>query len=270
MKLITLNTWGGRLFTPLAKLITSKSKDIDFFCFQEVYDTASDEIYTRTKRSHPVYKKNLMTNAHGARADIFSQISKRLPNHQFFYNSSQDNTDFHGPVEFDLRFGLATFVKKNIEVFETGDIFVHKGLNQRDGDHSTMGRNIQWVKIKHKGKIFNICNFHGIWSIDGKEDSAERIKQSEKIVEFLDTLSGEIILCGDFNLLPETQSIKIIEEKLINLVTHYGVKSTRSKFYEKPEKHADYIFVSKGVWVKDFKVLKSEVSDHLPLYLEFQ
>lgn len=270
MKLITLNTWGGRLFTPLAKFVTSHSKDTDIFCFQEVYDTSSSEIYTRTKRSHPVYKKNLMTNAHGARADGFSQLAKRLPRHRTFYNSSQDNTDFHGPIDFDLRFGLAMFVKKNINVLETGDIFVHKSLNQLvAGDHSTMGRNLQWVKIRNNGKVFNICNFHGLWSTEGKNDSPERIEQSKKIKEFLNDLSGEIILCGDFNLLPDTQSIAILEEGLINLVREFEVKSTRSKFYEKPEKFADYIFVTKSVWIKDFRVLKSEVSDHLPLYLEF-
>lgn len=270
MKLITLNTWGGRLFAPLAKFITIQQKNTDIFCFQEVYDTSSSEIYTRTKRSHPVYRKKIMTNAHGARADGLSQISRRLPRHQFFYNSSQDNTDFHGPVEFDLRFGLAMFVRNNIQVLEQGDIFVHKSINQLIGEnHSTMGRNLQWAKIRHNGKTFNICNFHGFWTSEGKNDSPERIEQSKKIKDFLNTLSGEIILCGDFNLLPNTQSIAILEEGLINLVRHYNVKSTRNKFYEKPEKFADYIFVTKNVWVKDFKVLKSEVSDHLPLYLEF-
>ena len=159
MKLITLNTWGGRLFAPLSKFINSREKDVDIFCFQEVYDTSSDEVYTRTKRSHPVYEKNKLTNAHGARADIFSQVSKRLPNHKSFYHSSQDNTDFHGPVDFDLRFGLATFVKRNIQVSEHGDIFVHKSLNQWTVDHSTMGRNMQWIKIRRNGKVFNICNF---------------------------------------------------------------------------------------------------------------
>lgn len=279
MKLITLNTWGGRLFAPLAKFITSHSKDTDIFCFQEVYDTSSDEIYTRTKRSHPVYRKNRMTNAHAARADGLSQIRKRLPNHKLLYNSSQDNTDFHGPVDFDLRFGLAMFVKKNLEVLEHGDVFVHQDKNVlKDTDHSTMGsprgltprgRNIQWTKIRHNKKIFNICNFHGIWSSEGKNDSPERFEQSKKINDFLNTLGGEIILCGDFNLLPETESVGIIEENMINLVKQFDVKSTRSKFYTKAEKFADYIFVTKGTWVKDFRVLKREISDHLPLYLEF-
>jgi nitrate reductase assembly molybdenum cofactor insertion protein NarJ len=39
--------------------------------------------------------------------------------------------------------------------------------------------------------------------------------------------------------------------------------------YKKPSKSADYLIVSLEVEVVDFKVMKDEVSDHLPLFLEF-
>ncbi len=56
---------------------------------------------------------------------------------------------------------------------------------------------------------------------------------------------------------------------LENLITKYGVTSTRTSLYTRSdEKFADYIFVSKGVDVKDFKVMPDEVSDHAALYLE--
>jgi len=48
------------------------------------------------------------------------------------------------------------------------------------------------------------------------------------------------------------------------------VSSTRTSFYTKPEKHADYAFVTKGISVTDFKVLPDEVSDHAPLLIEVQ
>jgi endonuclease/exonuclease/phosphatase family metal-dependent hydrolase len=57
---------------------------------------------------------------------------------------------------------------------------------------------------------------------------------------------------------------------LRNLVKEYGVISTRTHFYTKPEKFADYIFVLQGIDVKDFRVLPDAVSDHSPLYLEFE
>jgi len=38
----------------------------------------------------------------------------------------------------------------------------------------------------------------------------------------------------------------------------------------KSEKFADYVFVSPEVTVKDFMVLQDQVSDHLPLWVEFR
>ncbi len=62
---------------------------------------------------------------------------------------------------------------------------------------------------------------------------------------------------------------KLEDFGLRNLIKEYGITSTRTSFYTKPEKFADYMLVSPGVEVKDFKVLPDEVSDHSPLYLEF-
>ena len=79
----------------------------------------------------------------------------------------------------------------------------------------------------------------------------------------------EKILCGDFNLLPNTESLAILSEDMKNLVKDFDITSTRSKLYTKPEKFADYILVSPDVSVKKFTVMQDEVSDHLPLLLEF-
>lgn len=41
MKLISLNTWGGKVYKPLMTFIKNRSQDMDIFCFQEVFNTAS-------------------------------------------------------------------------------------------------------------------------------------------------------------------------------------------------------------------------------------
>jgi endonuclease/exonuclease/phosphatase family metal-dependent hydrolase len=78
------------------------------------------------------------------------------------------------------------------------------------------------------------------------------------------------ILCGDLNLKPDTQSLKILEEGMVNQIAINNIKSTRSvQYYPKAERFADYIFISKDIHVNSFKVLPDEVSDHLPLFLDF-
>jgi endonuclease/exonuclease/phosphatase family metal-dependent hydrolase len=85
----------------------------------------------------------------------------------------------------------------------------------------------------------------------------------------MDVTKGKKILCGDFNLLPNTESIAMLEKGMKNLVKEYGITSTRSHHYTKEHKFADYIIVSTDIKVANFEVLQEPVSDHLPLLLEF-
>ena len=58
----------------------------------------------------------------------------------------------------------------------------------------------------------------------------------------------------------------------MSLVDTFHIKSTRPQANElsKIKRNViDYIFVSKGITVKNFTVIDSDVSDHLPLLLEF-
>lgn len=115
-----------------------------------------------------------------------------------------------------------------------------------------------------------VVNVHGHWTGKGKSDDDDRIKQSEKIVNFLDMISLPKIVCGDFNLLLNTKSIAMIDAKLKNLIKEHKILSTRTSLYKKEERHADYVFVSPDIKVNSFKVLPDEVSDHSPLFLDFE
>ncbi|MCL5784026.1 MAG: endonuclease/exonuclease/phosphatase family protein, partial [Patescibacteria group bacterium] len=120
---------------------------------------------------------------------------------------------------------------------------------------------------------FNLFHFrHGIWlpPPNSKSDTESRINQSQKINQFLKKLPREKILCGDFNLALNTQSVKILEEDMVNLIKKYQITATRNKFFPGEEKFADYTFVSNGINVKNFQVPDIEVSDHLPMILEFE
>lgn len=131
-------------------------------------------------------------------------------------------------------------------------------------------RSIQNAIVNVDGKELQIINVHGIWNKDKLGDE-RTIKQSEFILSRVRE-DIPVIVVGDFNLLPESQSIKIMNEKMTNLIDRYGITSTRPKFddgLDKGELVCDYIFVNDKVKVNDFKVLDSEASDHLPILLDF-
>jgi endonuclease/exonuclease/phosphatase family metal-dependent hydrolase len=269
LKLETLNIWGGRVYGPLMEHVQKQEQKVDIFCFQEVYSTPLNRTHTRDSLlPHPPLHP---TNDTPARANIYQELSRVLSTFHGHYASSQDRYDIHGPVDYILSFGLATFVKNTIQIDKEGDLFIHKEKNSVvASDNATLGRNLQYVQFLRGGKQFTIVNLHGLWNGNGKTDSLERIEQSHKIKAFLDSVNGAKILCGDFNLLPNTDSLAILEQGMRNLVKEYGITSTRSRFYEKPDKFADYILVSPEVVVEDFQVLDEAVSDHLPLLLEFR
>lgn len=51
-------------------------------------------------------------------------------------------------------------------------------------------------------------------------------------------------MIGDFNLMPNTESVRILEKKYTNLITQYGIKSTRTAVYDDMSiPFADYAFV---------------------------
>ena len=122
-----------------------------------------------------------------------------------------------------------------------------------------------------KNKL-RVINYHGIWTRD-KRGNALAFEACKKINELALENKGETIICGDFNLFPDTPSIKIFESNFKSLVDRYNINTTRPSSNELSgldRNVVDYILVSKNLKVNRFKVLENEVSDHLPLVLDFE
>ncbi len=241
MKLMTLNIWGGHVREPLLKFIESH-QETDIFCFQEVYHRA---------------EKKISTEDRFVSLNIFSDLQALLPHHQAFFK----------PVVGNI-YGIGMFIKKDITVLDQGEINIYENPLY-PGLGPTHSRNLQWVQCQTKSQIYSIINVHGLWNGHGKTDAPERIVQSQKIKAFMETIKTPKILCGDFNLRPDTQSLKMLEHGMENLIQTFNVKSTRTSLYSKDEQYADYILISPEVTTHRFEVLKDEVSDHCPLILEF-
>ncbi len=252
MKIITLNTWGGRAGEEKLLNFFDNHKNVDIFCLQEIWSAPYEEYNGSAAGGIPINHDQIMVEG-------MQKISNLLIEH----------TGFFRPHFLD-NYGLMMFVRKDYNVISEGEIFVYKEKGHiPEGDIGNHARNIQFVTVQIDHKLITIINFHGLWNGKGKTDTEDRIKQSQNIIAFIQSIEGEVVLCGDFNLLPDTESIRIFENTgLINLIKTNEIKSTRTSYYSKQEKYADYIFTSPNLLVKDFKVLPDEVSDHSPLYIE--
>lgn len=212
----------------------------------------------------------------GERGEIHTQfqiLKHLLPNYRPYFREQIYNANLTTNTEFDLSYGLAIFVKNSIDTMVTaeGD---HMIFGSKHVGHDTTlpsPRNIQYITLNNGIETLNIFNFHGIWIKNAtKDDQPERIVQSKNIVSFLQNFEGKILLTGDFNLLPDTLSLRIIQEELNlkNLVIEYDINSTRSALYPYEDSFADYSFVSPSLNVSSFVVPQTEASDHLPLIID--
>ncbi len=140
-----------------------------------------------------------------------------------------------------------------------------------DWEQTDHGRALLITDLKIGSGSLRILNIHGIWTKD-KHGDERTIRECEFIIKKALEKEVPTIVVGDLNLLPDTASIKILDNHLKNLVKDYKIKTTRPDFKDHLESGlniVDYIFVNRMVKVKHFQTINSDVSDHLPLLMEF-
>jgi len=125
---------------------------------------------------------------------------------------------------------------------------------------------LQAVKVED----YVIVNIHGLWQDGIKKDTEAKIEQSKKIIDSVENIKGKKVICGDFNLLPNTESIQMFRNIYKDLIQEYKVNITRSSLYSGEIRYADYAFVDKDIVVNNFSVPNLNISDHLPLLLDFK
>lgn len=178
-------------------------------------------------------------------------------NYQYFfdYQNIDNRSSFYN----------VTFIKNNLKVLD------HKTIGKED---KKIGLGI-FTKIKtSKNNILNLINFHGFAYPGDKQDTKDRLKQSQIIVDFLKKNPEPKIIGGDFNLDRDIKSTQIFENnEYRSLIKEFNISNTRNRLswekYPDSEQHfADHLFISPELKINSFNVPYNEISDHLPLILE--
>lgn len=136
--------------------------------------------------------------------------------------------------------------------------------------HDDNIRLFQHAVIKaENGTKFHLINYHGFCQPNARKDgTAETEKHCARIAEYVSQLNGPVIVAGDFNLAPDSESLAPLNNMLRNLCIENDIQTTRN-FYAFVMDTVDYIWVSHEVIVNRFEVLPDVVSDHAPLLLDF-
>ena len=263
MKLLSLNV---ALFeannSKLTKFLQNEKPEI--ICLQEVVREIEETVSPEFVTKGPVDKasSNLEYSFYGPNSVM----------HNF------DMEDFHGQEHFRFDLGglaeMGNYVRSKFKIVKGQNIFLENHFTYTT-DYSNWPdedfRAVLVVDLIINDKPVRVLNYHGIWT-RGKLGNDKTLAACQKINTLALETKGEVIICGDFNLFPDTPSMKLFEGNFTSLVDKFNIKTTRPVSNElngSDRNVVDFVWVSKGIKVKNFEVLDSDVSDHLPLILEF-
>ena len=253
MKIISFNI-GIKIDNAKASAEYLKDKKADIICLQETVRPLEEGIV-------PIFRSEEI---------IINFLKKDYPYYFFapewvadkFTKNNEIYKDFKGMVEqgklilskYPIIHGYNYFYHKNYE-FDCNRTNFYEG-----NDH---GRALQVCEIDINGNVIQIGNVYGTYTMD-KKDTEKTIEQSEFILKKLKSKNLSTILLGDFNILPDTKSVQILNKEYQNLNDVFNVSSTR----QDKKMVIDYIFIDKNFLAKNLSIDMIDISDHYPLIVE--
>lgn len=258
-----MNAWGGALFDELLAWLPCAGADIA--CLQEVTRTPGLTGWTRFEDGQRTLPQ---------RADLFDDVRRALPRHQATFVAS-DSGPVHDSTGARHRqdFGLATLVGEHLPIIGVDSAFVHgqfvDHIEWTVGNRPRIALAVRTVD-RAVGRSVWVVQVHGLRDPIGKTDTPARRRQAERLAELVRRTREPhdlVIVCGDFNLLPESETFSVLAE--VGLTDLVGMADTRTSHYRKPVRHASYMLVSDTTAVKRFEIMaEPEVSDHRALILD--
>lgn len=239
MKLLQLNTWSLHLAPAIVQLLDREDPDI--LCLQEVVSTESgrkmlgsiQEVLAAHEFEYYYFSPLVrFTYMHHA-AERGNMILSKYPitfAHEF-WTAGELQTDFTKDISYDA------------------------------------ARNVVHAQVETPAGLLHVLTTHGYHIREHKQGDEHTLAACKRMGEYIDTLEGPVVLTGDFNLVPESESMQVLNAKLHNLTLEHKVKTTRNHLTTKTEP-CDYI-LTRDLKARSFAVLDDIVSDHLALMLEF-
>ncbi len=267
MKLMCLNGWGGRMHDRLIRYLTALCPDV--LCLQEVVHTPD------APKAELEYRDG--DHILSQRARFFDEVAAALPDHTAIFCPAAQGVLWDGQVSVPSQWGLATFVHRALPIIGQRQGFVHKGYGPHGYGSHPRSRSAHAVRLYdyRADRPVTIAHTHGLRDLAGKHDTPERIAQAARLRDIAASVAepgDPMIVCGDLNVGPDSQTFEILAELgLRDQIAAGGITSTRTAEYKKPMKFADYLLVNDQVAVRSFDVVRDPVvSDHCPLVLEFE
>jgi endonuclease/exonuclease/phosphatase family metal-dependent hydrolase len=241
IKMVTLNIWHGYLLDSVIAFLGQQNADI----------VTLQEVFNGDSKALPPY-------THALR-----RLREELGYGYHFYAPSYKDTS-----EQVEEGGL---VLSRFPIKKTDSVFVEYPYRELDGkdpaNFPTMPRLLQNVEVETPACLLNVINFHGVWDLNGDNDSPQRRLMTQAILDAVKD-KDRVIVAGDSNAKPTNPAFGLLDEQL-NSVFGNTLKSTFNMRRKDNPGYAaaavDMMFVSKNIQVLQKDCPDVDVSDHLPL-----
>lgn len=276
--LFSFNCWSGGVpsFHSFFHKITKRA---DYMALQEVHRAKLPGTPRRLMPRDPG------TRRHPIRTHLCEEIDKGLGSGwQSIYMPHINGCHDFEPDE-RLQYGQYTAVRKqSFEILCTARKFIYGRYSQFNTENvggTPCGKVAIGTLLRrtHTDEYLAVVNVHGFTSIHGKTDSAERFEQNaginaliERLRDHAPTKQVHVIVLGDLNYTSRMVALyDLVHRPSFGsdggaILNHeFGIKDTRTHWYQKPIREADFAIVSRSLLphIHDFRVLLDDVpSDH--------
>lgn len=250
LKVFSLNLWnGGRLLDEALRFLKAQSADI--MLFQEAYDGQDSSLERRLRTTQ--------------------ELRKAFPD----YDSSfapvyLDTRDKEGEIE-DGQFLMSCF-----PILDHKNIYfdIPYGRYDQDGVHdfTLFPATCQVARVNIQGRVVRILNVHGPVWLDGTVDTDRRLMMKDALLKEMNQAQDQqeaIILGGDFNVQPQTQTRQDLKQFVQPVLADNKLKTTFNMKRKSNPGYAtapvDMIYVSPEFSVLEAECLEEDISDHLPI-----
>lgn len=253
-----LYNWSNNAVSNEKIFETIKEKNPDIICFQEFYSDASKRFNTIKQLQNLGYKHYFFTKELVLRKTDEWGIAlfSKMPILEHDNIMQQDFVTGYGKKPFK---GLYA----DIKVGDTVIRFVNVHLQ------SIYFGNQEYETIEEFRSTQNLDEI-GAKSIVVKLKKAfeRRAKQADELKAFLNQQTKPVILCGDFNDLPNSYVVNKISKNMKDAFLDYSFGIGHTYNGKIPFLRIDYILTSPTFNVTKFEVVNNKISDHFPIYAE--
>ena len=249
-------TDNGAVLDSLQKSILEP--DADFLCFQEFFNQSRGDYKTEKffrkngyKHRHVAYSLVNKPNYYGIAT--FSKYPIVHKESHFFNKKSLNN----GLLVTDIQVNTDTIRIINVHLqsfmLERDD---YKYLNEISTTDSTLDK----LKAAPTKQLFNKI----------KTAAKQRLTQLDFLMSIIEKSPHPILLCGDFNELPNSNVYRQINDVLLDAFQEAGTGLGSSLTNSIPGLRIDYIFHSKSIKAVNYEVIHKKLSDHYPVLFKFK